>query len=187
MCVSVLRSSPGSLLLPQLPVRVRGPTQQGPYGGTGRLETETKRDRSRKRGKPPSPYIISSPERVAIISRQWPTDRSASQKGPGPIIAATHRPRRSGQSSRPGAPSLSSSLLCFFPTQQRIPPPPPPPPLTTRGLCDVDYVRTSRLVRRNAETTGEQVIAKECVVVSDIPWMNRAESNNFEDHSDSNM
>lgn len=64
----------------------------------------------RDRGGPPSPYIISSPERVAIISRQWLTDRSASQKGPGPIIAATHRPRRSGQSWGPCAFSFA-----FFP------------------------------------------------------------------------
>lgn len=63
----------------------------------------------RDRG-PPSLYIISSPERVAIISRQWPTDRSASQKGPGPIIAATHRRRRSGQSWGPCAFSFA-----FFP------------------------------------------------------------------------
>lgn len=63
----------------------------------------------RDRG-PPSLYIISSPERVAIISRQWPTDRSASQKGPDPIIAATHRRRRSGQSWGPCAFSFA-----FFP------------------------------------------------------------------------
>lgn len=68
-----------------------------------------KGDRNRGGG-PPSPYIISSPERVAIISRQWPTDRSASQKDLGPIIAATHRRRRSGQSWGPCAFSFA-----FFP------------------------------------------------------------------------
>lgn len=72
---------------------------QGRAGGKG----------DRDRG-PPSPYIISSPERVAIISRQWLTDRSASQKGSGPIIAATHRRRRSGQSWGPYAFSFA-----FFP------------------------------------------------------------------------
>jgi len=108
--------------------------QQGPRVGTGRRRTETKRDRGQKggrvEGRPPSPYIISSPERVAIISRQWPTDRSASQKGPGPIIAATHRPRRSGQSSGAlrafSSLSLSLSLplfFAFFLLTNGIPPP----------------------------------------------------------------
>lgn len=87
----------------------------------------------RDRG-PPSPYIISSPERVAIISRQWPTDRSASQKGPGPIIAATHRRRRSGQSWGPCAPSR----LLFSP-HGRI-------PSYRDGTRDVDY--STRLVPR---------------------------------------
>jgi hypothetical protein len=141
--------------------------QQGPRVGTGRRRTQTKRDRGQKggreEGRPPSPYIISSPERVAIISRQWPTDRSASQKGPGPIIAATHRPRRSGQSS--GAlrafSSLSlSSLLFSYPRTEFL------LLLPRRGPRDVDYVRT-RL--GETRTTGEQVIAEECVVVSDIP------------------
>lgn len=79
--------------------------QQGTRALEGRVGGKGDRDRG-----PPSPYIISSPERVAIISRQWPTDRSASQKGPGPIIAATHRRRRSGQSWGPCAFSFA-----FFP------------------------------------------------------------------------
>jgi len=138
----------------------------------------TKRDREGWKGgvegRPSSPYIISSPERVAIISRQWPTDRSASQKGPGPIIAATHRPRRSGQSSgalRAFSLSLSlclSSLLFSCPRTEFL------LLLPRRGPRDVDYVRT-RL--GETRTTGEQVIAEECVVVSDIPATNRAESN----------
>lgn len=90
VCVSVLRSSPGSLLLRSF--QSGGPGTRNKARAEGRAGGEEDRDRG------PSPYIISSPERVAIISRQWPTDRSASQKGPGHIIAATHRPRRSGQS-----------------------------------------------------------------------------------------
>lgn len=95
----------GSLLLYSFQSE-SGDAQQDPRGGTRRVGGEGDRDRG-----PPSPYIISSPERVAIISRQWLTDRSASQKGPGPIIAATHRPRRcSGQSWGP-----LRLLVCFFP------------------------------------------------------------------------
>lgn len=96
MCVSELRSSPGTRFCSRsFQPRVRGRATRPPRA-VGRTGGEGDRDRG-----PPSPYIISSPERVAIISRQWPTDRSASQKDSGPIIAATHRPRRSGQSWGP--------------------------------------------------------------------------------------
>lgn len=92
----------------------------------------------RDRG-PPSPYIISSPERVAIISRQWPTDRSASQKGPGPIIAATHRRRRSRQSW-----GLCAFSFAFFPprTNSFLPRRDP-----RRRLLDA-----SRIARRETQT-----------------------------------
>lgn len=137
VCVSVLRSdrfcSTASRVGP-------GTAQQDPRGGTESAEKET------EIGGPPSPYIISSPERVAIISRQWLTDRSASQKGPGPIIAATHRPRRSGQSWGPCAFSFA-----FFPprTNSFLPRRDP-----RRRLLDVSRAgkrrRLNRLFRRNA-------------------------------------
>lgn len=62
------------------------------------------------------PYILSSPERVAIISRQWPADRSASQKDRGPIIAATHRPPRFGRFASPPFLLLPPSVFFYFPS-----------------------------------------------------------------------
>lgn len=96
--------------------------------GWGR-ERKADRERERERqGGLFGPYILSSPERVAIISRQWPTDRSASQKDRGPIIAATHRPPRFGRSSSsvfsaPSPPPRPSFLSFFSPPGEFLLPP----------------------------------------------------------------
>lgn len=138
MCVSVLRSDRFCSTASRVGT---GTAQQDPREGTESAEKET------EIGGPPSPYIISSPERVAIISRQWLTDRSASQKGPGPIIAATHRPRRSGQSWGPCAFSFA-----FFPprTNSFLPRRDP-----RRRLLDVSRTGKRRRLK--------QVISEECV------------------------
>lgn len=116
--------------MPSLPcVSLWGPASGAASPETGgqdpRRERVGEEERRRERGcrtemgDPFGPYILSSPERVAIISRQWPTDRSASQKDRGPIIAATHRPPRFGRSSIAGLFSIPSppprlSFLSFF-------------------------------------------------------------------------
>lgn len=138
MCVSVLRSDRFCSYSSQSGSgdRATRPARGDGVGGG-----------DRDRGAPPSPYIISSPERVAIISRQWLTDRSASQKGPGLIIAATHRPRRSGQSWGPCAFSFA-----FFPprTNSFLPRRDP-----RRRLLDVSRAGKRRRLK--------QVIPEECV------------------------
>ena len=108
-CVSLWPLSAGPLLL-QLFV-ARRPRREENRRRRGDRERERERERERDRGTLLGPYILSSPERVAIISRQWPTDRSASQKDRGPIIAATHRPPRFGRFAPPPFHLLLRALL----------------------------------------------------------------------------
>lgn len=132
---------------PQLPERGPGYARNNKARAEGRAGGEEDRDRG------PSPYIISSPERVAIISRQWPADRSASQKGPGP-----HNSRDASSTTLRAIVGLSApSRLLFSPRTGEF-------LLTATGPATSITRRVSCRARgETTRTTQTGYSGKECV------------------------